>query len=127
LHYNDFNIENAGPKAAGALNIIKTLQAAGTKIDGVGLQSHFIVGASPSKVDLISTIGAYSALGIEVLIPELDIRMTLPVTDAQLEQQSTDYQNTIEACLTANGCVAATVWDFADEVYYLALAHINHV
>lgn len=42
LYYNDFSIESPGKKTTGALNIVKSLKASGTKIDGVGLQAHFI-------------------------------------------------------------------------------------
>jgi len=45
LYYNDYNIESVGPKSnAVRENIVKPLKKAGIKIDGVGLQSHFVVG-----------------------------------------------------------------------------------
>jgi endo-1,4-beta-xylanase len=116
LYYNDFSIETAGAKSTGALNIVKTLQAAGTKIDGVGFQSHFIVGSTPSMASQISNLQSFTALGVEVALTELDIRMKLPSTAANLKQQSTDYQNTVAACLAVTGCVGITVWDFDDKV-----------
>lgn len=116
LYYNDFSIEMSGPKSTGALNIVKTLQAAGTKIDGVGFQSHFIVGSTPSKASQISNLESFTALGVEVALTELDIRMKLPSTTVSLNQQSTDYQDTVEACLEVEGCVGITVWDFDDKV-----------
>lgn len=49
LYYNDYNIEYVGPKSDGAReNIVKYLQDAGIRIDGVGLQGHFVVGSTPS-------------------------------------------------------------------------------
>jgi endo-1,4-beta-xylanase len=53
---------------------------------------------------------SYTALGVEVALTELDIRMTLPSTDAKLAQQSTDYQNTVSACLSVTGCMGITIW-----------------
>ena len=44
LYYNDYNIESPGDKATAAQGIVKGLQARGIQIDGVGLESHFIVG-----------------------------------------------------------------------------------
>lgn len=116
LYYNDFGIETAGVKATAALNIVKTLQAAGTKIDGVGFQSHFIVGSTPSKASLVENLNSFTELGVEVALTELDIRMQLPSTTASLAQQSTDYQTTVSACLAVTDCVGITVWDFDDKV-----------
>ena len=53
---------------------------------------------------------SFAALGVEVAITELDIRMTLPATDALLAQQKTDYQNVIAACMAVDACVGVTVW-----------------
>ncbi|TVY84679.1 Endo-1,4-beta-xylanase D, partial [Lachnellula suecica] len=108
LYYNDFSIETPGKKATGALNIVKSLKASGTKIDGVGFQAHFIVGSTPSKAVQVANLQSFTALGVEVAITELDIRMTLPSTAALLSQQSTDYQNTVAACLAVKSCVGIT-------------------
>lgn len=94
---------------------MKKLQAAGTKIDGVGFQSHFIVGSTPSKAAQIANLQSFTALGVEVALTELDIRIKIPSTTASLQQQSIDYQNTVEACLAVDNCVGITVWDFDDK------------
>jgi endo-1,4-beta-xylanase len=117
--WSDYNIETAGAKATAALNIVKTLQASGTKIDGVGFQGHFIVGSSLSKASLVSNLEAFTALGVEVALTELDIRMTLPSTTALLTQKCTEYGNAVGACVAAN-CVGVTVWDFDDKVSLFA-------
>lgn len=116
LYYNDFSIENPSKKTTAALNIVKSLKASGTKIDGVGLQSHFIVGSTPSRAVQIANLESFTALGVEVAITELDVRMQLPSTAAASTQQSTDYQNTVEACVAVKNCVGVTVWDFDDKV-----------
>ncbi|CEO59739.1 Putative Endo-1,4-beta-xylanase [Penicillium brasilianum] len=115
LYYNDYNIEYSGSKATGALKIVKLIKSYGVKIDGVGLQAHFIVGSTPSRSNQASTMASYTALGVEVAITELDIRMTLPATDALLAQQSTDYSNTVGACVDTSGCVGVTIWDWTDK------------
>ena len=96
------------------INLVKCLQAAGTPIDGIGVQAHLIVGQVPST--LKANLEAFTALGVEVAITELDIRMTLPSTDALLAQQSADYQAVIHACKTVAGCVGVTLWDYTDRV-----------
>jgi endo-1,4-beta-xylanase len=115
LYYNDYNIEYAGAKATAAQNIVKMIQAYGAKIDGVGLQSHFIVGSTPSQSSQASNMDSFVALGVEVAITELDIRMTLPSTAALLAQQSTDYQSTVGACAQTAKCVGVTLWDWTDK------------
>ncbi|KAJ6035857.1 Glycoside hydrolase superfamily [Penicillium herquei] len=115
LYYNDYNIESAGSKATAAQNIVKLVQSYGAKIDGVGLQSHFIVGSTPSQSAQASQMAAFTALGVEVAITELDIRMTLPSTDALLAQQKTDYASTVAACAQTSGCVGITIWDWTDK------------
>ncbi|KAI0262822.1 endo-1,4-beta-xylanase C precursor [Gloeopeniophorella convolvens] len=113
LYINDYNIEYAGAKATAMQNLVTSLKSAGTPVDGVGLQGHFILGEVPT--DLQSNLEAFSALGVEVAITELDIRMTLPATAANYEQQKTDYQSVISACNAVTGCVGVTIWDYTDK------------
>ncbi|EPQ52890.1 hypothetical protein GLOTRDRAFT_107452 [Gloeophyllum trabeum ATCC 11539] len=113
LYINEYNIEYTGSKATAMLNLVESLKAEGVPIDGVGLQSHFIVGEVPTSLQ--SIMEQFTALGVEVAITELDIRMTLPETAALLEQQKTDYDTVISACRAVSGCVGVTVWDFTDK------------
>lgn len=119
LYYNDYNIEYSGAKATAALGIVTKLVNSGVKIDGVGVQGHYIVGKMPSQSDLVETLETYTALGLEVAITELDVRMELPSTDAQLAQQSTDYQTAVSACLNVADCIGITVWDFDDKYSWI--------
>jgi endo-1,4-beta-xylanase len=125
LYYNDYNIGYSGAKATAALALVTKLVNAGVKIDGVGEQGHYIVGSTPTKADQVATLEKYTALGLEVAYTELDIRMTLPSTDAQLAQQSTDYQTVVGACLAVNGCIGITVWDFDDKVCIYIIVGIS--
>ncbi|HEY9362278.1 MAG TPA: endo-1,4-beta-xylanase [Chitinophagaceae bacterium] len=71
LYYNDYNIEQP-KKRAGAIDIIKKIQAAGVRIDGVGIQGHWKSGNIP-MTDIEESIKEYSALGIDVMFTELDL------------------------------------------------------
>lgn len=71
LYYNDYNIESP-KKRAGALEIVKKIQAAGVKIDGVGIQGHWHLGTVPYK-DIEESIEAFGKLGVQVMFTELDI------------------------------------------------------
>lgn len=71
LYYNDYNIEQPA-KRAGAIALIKKIQAAGVRIDGVGIQGHWRAANVPMK-DIEESIQAYAALGIDVMFTELDL------------------------------------------------------
>ncbi|EJF60414.1 endo-beta-1,4-glucanase [Dichomitus squalens LYAD-421 SS1] len=113
VYINDFNIEGTGVKATAMKNLITSLKSQGVPIDGVGLQCHFIVGEVPTTLE--ENMREFAALGVEVAITELDVRMTLPETAALLEQQKADYQTVISACQAVPQCVGITVWDFTDK------------
>ncbi len=73
LYYNDYNNEQPA-KRAGCIALIKKVQAAGVRIDGVGIQGHWHVGKVPLK-DIEESILQYSALGLKVMFTELDIEV----------------------------------------------------
>ena len=73
LYYNDYNIEQP-KKRAGALEIVKKIQAAGVRIDGVGIQGHWHAGKIPLK-DIEESIQQFAALGVQVAFTELDIEV----------------------------------------------------
>lgn len=73
LYYNDYNNEQPA-KRAGCISIIKKIKEAGVRIDGVGIQGHWHVGKVPLK-DIEESILQYSALGVKVMITELDIEV----------------------------------------------------
>jgi endo-1,4-beta-xylanase len=71
LYYNDYNIEQP-KKRAGAIAIIKKIQAAGVRIDGVGIQGHWRSYNVPLK-EIEESIKEFAALGIKVHFTELDL------------------------------------------------------
>jgi endo-1,4-beta-xylanase len=77
LYYNDYSLENPA-KRAGAIALIKKLQAAGVRITAVGLQGHDKMDW-PSVGLQDSTITEFAATGVKVAITELDIDVLPPV------------------------------------------------
>jgi endo-1,4-beta-xylanase len=71
LYYNDYNIEQP-KKRAGAIALIKKIQAAGVRIDGVGIQGHWRAANVPFQ-QIEESIREFSALGIKVMFTELDL------------------------------------------------------
>ncbi|KAK0629405.1 glycoside hydrolase superfamily [Bombardia bombarda] len=75
LYYNDFNIERCcNAKINATYTLVKTVQAAGARVDGIGMQGHSRVGKSPSKKELMDTMARFSELVDEVAYTEIDIR-----------------------------------------------------
>lgn len=71
LYYNDYNIEQP-KKRAGAIALIKKIQASGTRIDGVGIQGHWSINGPPLQ-DIENSILEFSALELKVSFTELDL------------------------------------------------------
>jgi endo-1,4-beta-xylanase len=71
LYYNEFN-EWRPEKRDGIVRMVKMLQAEGIRIDGIGMQAHW--GLNYPKAEHIeAAIDAFAALGVKVMISELDI------------------------------------------------------
>ncbi|TDO28437.1 endo-1,4-beta-xylanase [Sediminibacterium goheungense] len=73
LYYNDYNNEQPA-KRAGCITLIKKIQDAGVRIDGVGIQGHWHVGKVPFK-EIEESIVQYGAMGLKVMFTELDIEV----------------------------------------------------
>jgi len=81
LYYNDYSLENA-PKRNGAVALIRQLQSRGIPVTAVGLQGHNKMDwPPPAQQD--STIAAFAALGVKVMITELDIDVLPRATRSQ--------------------------------------------
>ncbi len=113
LQINDFNIEGTGAKSTGMANLVKQLKAEGVPIDGIGIQTHLIVGEVPTTLQ--QNIQDFVSLGVEVAITELDIHMNLPYTPILAAQQTEAYKTVISACKAVSGCIGVTVWDWTDK------------
>jgi endo-1,4-beta-xylanase len=77
LYYNDYSLEKP-EKRQGAIALINQLQGAGIKVAAVGLQDHLQL-KSPTIAQLEETIDAFAALGVKVMITELDLDVLPPV------------------------------------------------
>jgi endo-1,4-beta-xylanase len=77
LYYNDFNAWRP-TKREGIVRMVKMLQAAGIRIDGIGIQGHWGLNF-PKNTYIEQAIDAYAALGLKVMITELDVDV-LPLT-----------------------------------------------
>lgn len=71
LYYNDYGLFNR-EKRTRALRMLRGLIARGVPIDGVGLQGHYQIDYPP-VADIEQAILDFAALGLKVMITELDV------------------------------------------------------
>ncbi|QBI56661.1 endo-1,4-beta-xylanase [Streptomonospora litoralis] len=113
LWLNDYSIDGINAKSDAYYNLIQDLLAQGVPIDGIGLQAHLINGQVPSSLQ--QNIQRFADLGIDVAITELDVRIQMPASDSELQQQAQDYRAVMDACLAVDGCIGVTVWGIVDK------------
>lgn len=77
LYYNDFNVWRP-TKRDGIARMVRMLQENGIKIDGVGIQAHWGLNF-PRNEYITAAIDTFAALGVKVMITELDVDV-LPLT-----------------------------------------------
>ncbi|KAF1360816.1 hypothetical protein EJ07DRAFT_164949 [Lizonia empirigonia] len=119
LYYNDYNMETVNNKTLAVQALVKDFQKRKIPIDGIGLQSHFITGASPSYQQIRDAQALYTSLGLETALTELDVRTALPDDAGKQATQATNYADAVRACVDEERCVGVTVWDFWDPVSWV--------
>ncbi|KAG8887718.1 hypothetical protein FRB99_004211 [Tulasnella sp. 403] len=97
LYIDDYNVEGTGVNSNAHYALARSLKSQGVPLDGFGNQGHLIVGSVPTSI--ATNVARFAALGLEWVLTELDICMTLPATQQLLTQEATDYKNVVDACL----------------------------
>ncbi|MFB9661650.1 endo-1,4-beta-xylanase [Glycomyces mayteni] len=111
LYINDYSIEGQNAKSNKVYSIAQGLVNQGL-LDGVGFQSHLILGQVPS--DMEANLQRFVNLGLKVRITELDIRLQTPADATELAQQASDYQRVANICKNLADCSGITVWGLRD-------------
>src|SRR5580698_131169 len=118
LFYNDYNIEQTGPKFNAVYAMVKDFVSRGVPIDGVGIQMHIDTSGYPSSAGLAQNIQMLAALKLQVHITEMDVRIpvdsTGTATAANLQLQAQTYQRILTVCLENPGCTAFQTGGFTD-------------
>ena len=115
LLYNDFNTEGLGGKSDAVYHLVRDLVQNGVPIHGVGIQCHFDGRYSLAVNDIAANMSRLAALGLEVHITELDVRMQTPVTPDKLDQQAKIYREIFQVCLSQPNCKSIVTWGFTDK------------
>nr|AHL20248.1 GH10 xylanase [Papiliotrema flavescens] len=116
LYINDYNIETVNNKSQAMAALAKRILDNGHHLDGIGFESHFIGGETPT--DIADSMAQFTSLGLDVAITELDVR--LPVNNqgiansTWLDIQSKDYAYVVKTCVDEPKCPGITIWGFDD-------------
>jgi endo-1,4-beta-xylanase len=73
LYYNDYNNEEP-LKRAGVISFVRNLREKNIRIDGVGIQGHWHLDSPDFKI-VDEAISEYAALGVKVMITEMEINV----------------------------------------------------
>ena len=125
LFYNDYNVEDANmTKSTAMYNMVKTMLADGVPIAGVGLQCHVTTDTSYiSPAGLDANIARLTALGLQVHITELDVRVPVDqngvASSADLQAQAQRYHDIAAVCLKYPGCTLLQTWGFTDKYSWI--------
>ncbi len=114
LFYNDFNAEGAGPKSDGVYGLVADLVQNGVPIHGVGFEMHTTIDWNVDPTIMAANMERLEALGLEVHITEMDVRIPSPVEPAALERQAEIYRTVMRACLEAANCTTFIMWGVSD-------------
>ncbi|GIE78111.1 beta-xylanase [Actinoplanes philippinensis] len=117
LFLNEFGVDGDGAKSDAFYELVRGLVKKGVPIDGVGFQSH--VDLTPVPEHRVENLRRFAALGLDVAITEVDVRLILPPTAAKLKKQAEVYRRTLQDCLAVPECVSFTVWGFTDRYSWI--------
>jgi endo-1,4-beta-xylanase len=118
LFYNDYGGEGAGAKSDAIYALVQGMISRGVPINGVGLEMHLTLSGPPSESDISANMARLGALGLEVHVSEMDVRIPVDgsgnATAANLAAQATLYQNVFAACQANSNCTAFLTWGVTD-------------
>ena len=118
LFLNERGIEVPGLKADGVFNAISKMKARGVPINGVGFQMHADT-VVPTTQQLTSQIARYAAIGVEVAITEMDVKLVVPASATALATQARVYRDALAACRAAPNCHTFVTWGFTDKYSWI--------
>lgn len=118
LYYNDYSAEGMNAKSDGIYKLLKELKSEGVAVDGIGWQMHLENGfrIEPQHRENAKRL---AALGLELSITELDVRMKLPASAEDLQKQADAYRDVAGFCLAEPSCKAILTWGFTDKYSWI--------
>src|SRR5262249_36269273 len=118
LYYNDYSAEGSGAKSDAVFNLVSGLVNQGAPINGVGWQMHQV---NPFRIQQAHRTNAQrlGTLGLEVSITEMDVRISLPTTAQEMDEQALAYRDVVEFCLSQPNVKTLVTWGFTDKYSWI--------
>jgi endo-1,4-beta-xylanase len=122
LFYNDYGAEPVNTKSDAIYKMAQDFKSRGVPLNGIGMQMHFTTSPG-SLAGIESNIRRITALGLQVHITELDIRLPVDssgnATAANLAAQAQTYHDIFALCLKFPLCTAIQTWGFTDKYSWI--------
>lgn len=122
LFMNEDGTEGLGAGSDEFLKKVQALVVKGVPIHGVGLQTHVnlayetLGGASTAKpAELAANVQRLGAVGLQVHISEVDVRIAVPATPSDLSKQADVYTALYKTCADNRACTAFLTWGVTDK------------
>jgi endo-1,4-beta-xylanase len=109
---NDYSIDGINAKSNAYYNLVQDLLSQGVPINCMAFQAHLIVGQVPGNMQ--QNLQRFANLGLEIWITEVDIRMNMPASQQNLQQQASDYAEVYGICQAVSACRGVTTWGIHD-------------
>jgi endo-1,4-beta-xylanase len=120
LFYNDHGGEGMNAQSEAIYQIASRLLDDGVPIQGIGMQMHVGLSASPTPAELAANMNRLAKLGLQVQITEMDVRIGQESSPEKLARQAQIYGDTLEVCLQAENCGAMVVWGVSDRQSWIS-------
>jgi endo-1,4-beta-xylanase len=123
LFYNDYDTEEINKKSDAIYTMAADFRQRGVPLDGIGFQMHLTLGLDePAKLSsLAQNMERFSALGLEIHITELDIRLP-DNSEASLRKQAKLYGEIAAVCRVQASCKVIQTWGFTDKYSWIPSA-----
>ncbi len=120
LIYNDWGAESVNAKSNAIYDMVLGMRRRGVPIHGIGFQVHITTGGL-NYASFAQNLARFADLGLLVLVTEMDVRIQLPVTPANLAQQANVYRNVLTRFLNQGfpSAVMFQTWGFTDRYSWI--------
>jgi endo-1,4-beta-xylanase len=129
LFYNDYGAEGLSQKSNAIYNLLSGMIKRGVPINGVGLEMHVSVDGYPQPQDVLANMKRLAALGLEVQITEMDVKIQDDPRPMQvrLDAEAQIYRDMLSTCLVVEQCTAFVMWGFTDRYSWIpgATGHVD--
>ena len=120
LFYNDYSAETVNAKSDAIYAMAKDFKNRGVPLDGIGFQTHvdLTFDNASTLASYASNLQRFAALGLDLLITELDIRLS-DGSSASLNAQAKLYGELAAMCVQQPNCKLFQTWGFTDKYSWI--------